>query len=100
MENHFLDPSMLPDVYALPCDGDCMSPTIPCGAVVAGSKHATPAFGDYVIPWFHPLGVPQGEHQAQIKKLVGRQGPNLFMRDLFLTAFSRYTLRSCSRYTR
>ena len=73
------DPATLPDRYALRIQGMCMSPVIADGAVVAFSRTELPRPGDFVVLWFRPECTPLGVPAAQVKKLTGRDGPNLFI---------------------
>lgn len=70
---------MPPDVYALRVRGGCMSPVITDGAVIAASKVERPKPGDFVVLWFRPECVPPHTSPVQVKKLAGREGPNLFI---------------------
>ena len=61
---------MLPDVYAMGCDGQCLLPFVPDGASVAFSKLETPGAGDFACIWLRPEIVKPGHHQGILKRLV------------------------------
>lgn len=65
-----LDPSELPDIYAMVCEGVCLEPEIKNGACLMFDKNAPFKVGDFVILYRRPELVRPGEHQAIVKRLV------------------------------
>ena len=70
----FIDPAALPDIYCSTCEGDCLQPLIPNGAVIAFSKLEVPKAGDFVSIWQRPE-ITAGKHQAIVKRLVMNIAP-------------------------
>ncbi len=70
-------PPDLPEVYGMQVDGDCMSPSIPHGAVAVVSKTEPPKAGDFVCLWFRPEFVKPGHHQTIIKLMVMAPAPSM-----------------------
>ena len=66
----FIDPSTLPDAYALTLQGDCLAPVIPDGASVGIDKLVQPKAGDVVCIWFRPEATAPDGLQCTLKKLL------------------------------
>lgn len=65
-----VDPSLLPDQYALVCEGDCMEPEIADGSCLLFSKSERYAAGDLVILYLRPELVAPGDYQAIVKRII------------------------------
>lgn len=63
-------PNLMPDLYALICEGDCMSPIYKDGAVLHFSRLAPWAAGDCVALFRKPETVQPGESPVLFKQLV------------------------------
>ena len=66
----FLDPAELPDEYGMRVLGDCMLPEIADNALLHFDKREPVKAGDTVIIYRRPEIVPEGQPQAQVKRLV------------------------------
>lgn len=64
------DPTTMPDQYIVKCDGVCMLPNIADGSPVLCDKTQPVKAGDLVVLFFKPEHIPNGEHQAILKRLV------------------------------
>ena len=65
-----VDPSALPDQYALTVVGSCMAPAIPHGARATFSKTEKYGQGDIVVIWFRPEFVKDGDAPCALKRLT------------------------------
>jgi hypothetical protein len=65
-----LDPAELPDEYGMRELGDCMLPEIADNALLHFDKREPVKTGDTVIIYRRPEIVPEGQPQAQVKRLV------------------------------
>ena len=63
------DVGALPDVYCMALDGDCLAPLVPDRSAVVIKGSESFASGDVVCIWFRPEAVPEGSHQAWLKRL-------------------------------
>jgi len=63
------DVGALPDVYCMALDGDCLAPLVPDRSAVVIKRSESFASGDVVCIWFRPEAVPEGSHQAWLKRL-------------------------------
>lgn len=64
------DPSALPEIYAMICAGDCMSPEIKDGEAVGFLRDAPIERGDLAAFFFKPELVPPGQLQVAIKRVL------------------------------
>jgi hypothetical protein len=64
------DPELLPNVFALVCEGDCMSPVYPDGTKLKFDRTKSYGFGDTVMIVRRPGSYPPGDHQALVKQFV------------------------------
>lgn len=65
-----VDPTELPNEYALVARGGCLAPNVPDGAVMGFRRDLPCRAGDIVALWFRPEVVPAGAPQASAKRLV------------------------------
>ena len=65
-----VDPSELPDRYAMICEGVCLEPEIADGTRLLFDKHEPFGAGDLVVLFRRPELVQPGHHQAIVKRLV------------------------------
>ncbi len=66
----FLNPSDMPERYALICDSDCMLPEIASGTKLVFNSAQPCKPGDMVALFFRPEDVEPGTHQVRVKRLV------------------------------
>lgn len=81
-----LHPDECPEVYAMQCEGHCLTPVFMDGAKLKFSKSEPYRNGDYVAIWIKPEFVPEGDHQVIVKRLVMappaeyfRRGPSMYV---------------------
>ncbi len=77
----FLDPSELPGLYIMICEGTCLEPEIRDGASLIFDKNAPFIAGDLVGIFRRPELVQPGHHQMIVKRLVGNPGVSFPHRD-------------------
>lgn len=66
----FIDIASLPDIYAMGCVGDCMSPLFEDGVTLIFDKIAPVRRGDTVVIWWKPEFQPLDTPPAIVKRLV------------------------------
>lgn len=65
-----IDPSELPDRYAMICEGICLEPEIADGTKLLFDKNEPFTSGDLVVLFRRPELVRPGQHQGIVKRLV------------------------------
>jgi hypothetical protein len=65
-----LDPSELPDFYAMVCQGTCLEPAIPDGSCLSFTTTEPPKAGDLAVFHRRASAVQPGEHQALVKRML------------------------------
>jgi hypothetical protein len=64
-----IDASVLPDLYAMICIGDCMEPTYKDGVTLLFDRVAPVSRGDTVVIWWKPEFQPLDTPPAIVKQL-------------------------------
>ena len=70
MGQHFINPAVMPDRYAMQVTGDCLDPAVRDGEYLAFSATADCAPGDVVAVFLAPEACRNGMPQVQVKILV------------------------------
>lgn len=86
-------PALMPDLYALICEGDCMSPLHEDGSLLHFSKSEPWAAGDCVAIFRRPELVEPGESQVLFKQLVTAPPSNYWLQGEHAVRQSASTLR-------
>lgn len=65
-----IDPTTLPDTYAMQCKGDCLMPVYPTGTKFLLSTTERRRVGDFVALWRRPELTGKDQYQSLLKRLI------------------------------